>query len=109
MGDALKALEEQYFLINDNYGSLFGQCATDDQKAQLQKLLTTARTNYWSAINKVLHDDDPEVQSLTSQLNTLKLTLQATIDSGQNIAAVLGAIAQAVGVGTQLAGLAISL
>jgi hypothetical protein len=109
MGNALNALENQYFLINDNFGDLFARCATDPQKAELQKLLTTARTNYWSAINKVLHDDDPEVQSLTSQMNTLKLTLQATIANEQDIVAVLGAIGQAVAVGTQLAALAVSL
>ncbi len=109
MGDALNALENQYFLINDNFGNLYAKCATDDQKAALQKQLTTARTNYWSAINKVLHDDDPEVQQLTSQMNTLALTLKATIDNEQNIVAVLGAVTQAVAVGTQLAALAISL
>ncbi len=109
MPDSLEALENQYFLLRGSLPSLIAQGATPDQVTQLQTQIVQSRTNYWTAINQVLHDDDPETQTLTSELNTAQLTLKAAIDHMGEVAKIIDVITQAVGIGSKLAAKAISL
>ncbi len=108
MNDALKALEDQYFTVRGSLSSLMKQGATQDELNQLRTLIVTSRNNYWMAINKVLHDDDPDVAKLTSQMNSEQLTLQASIDHLGEVAKILNVITKAVNIGTQLAAKAIA-
>ena len=109
MNPSLEALENQYFLLRGSLSTLMAQGATSEQLDELRRQIVRSRTNYWSAVNSILHDDDPEVRKLVSELNTEQLTLQATIGHLEDIAKVLGAITKAVDIGSQIVAKAISL
>ena len=109
MNPSVQALENLYFLLRGSLTTLQANGATPDQLDQLRTQIVIARTNYWTAINSILHDDDPEVRDLTSQLNTAQLSLEATIKNLNDVAKVLDAITKAVDIGTQLVEKAISL
>ncbi len=108
MNDALKALEDQYFTVRGSLSALMAQGATPAQLDDLRTQIVMSRNNYWTAINKVLHDDDPQVAALTSQMNGEQLTLQASIDHLADVARILDVITRAVNIGTQLAAKAIA-
>ncbi len=108
MNDALKALEDQYFTVRGSLSTLIAQGATPAQLDELRTIIVISRNNYWTAINKVLHDDDPQVASLTSQMNSQQLTLQASIDHLADVGRILDVITRAVNIGTQLAAKAIA-
>ncbi len=108
MNDALEALEDQYFTVRGSLSTLLGQGATQAQLDDLRSLIVSSRNNYWTAINKVLHNDDPQVASLTSQMNSEQLTLQASVDHLGDVAKILDIITRAVNIGTQLAAKAIA-
>lgn len=109
MNPSLEALENQYFLLRESLSTLTAQGATPQQLDQLRSQIVRSRTNYWSAVNSILHDDDPEVRNLVSQLNAEQLTLTATIGHLGDIAKVLQAITKAVDIGSQIVSKAISI
>lgn len=109
MNPSLQALENLYFLLRGSLTTLQAHGATPDQLDQLRAQIVQARTNYWTALNKVLHDDDPEVRDLTSQLNTAQLSLEATIKHLNDVAKVLDAITRAVDIGSQIVAKAVTL
>jgi hypothetical protein len=109
MNPSLEALENLYVLLRGSLSTLQAQGATPDQLDALRTQIVLARTNYWTAINSILDDDDPQVRDLTSQLNTAQLSLQATIKHLDDVAKVLDAITKAVDIGSQLAAKAVAL
>jgi hypothetical protein len=109
MNPSVEALENLYFLLRGSLSTVQAHGATPDQLDQLRTQIVLARTNYWTAINKVLHDDDPQVRALTSQLNTAQLSLEATIKHLNDVAKVLDTITKAVDIGSQILQQAISL
>lgn len=109
MNPSLQSLENQYFLLRSSLASLNAQGATPDQISQLQTQIVQSRTNYWTALNKVLHDDDPAVVDLVSQMNTAQLTLAASIENLGDVAQILDGITKAVLIGSQLAAKALTL
>jgi hypothetical protein len=106
---SVQALENLYFLLRSSLSTLQAQGATPDQLDQLRTQIVLARTNYWTAINNIFHDDDPEVRTLTSQLNAEQLTLAATIKNLNDVAKVIDAITKAVDIGSELVAKAVSL
>jgi hypothetical protein len=106
---SVEALENLYFLLRGSLTTLQAQGATLDQLDLLRAQIVRARTNYWTAANSILHDDDPQVRNLTSQLNSAQLSLAATIEHLNNVAKVLDAITKAVDIGSQIIEKAISL
>ena len=109
MNDALNALENQYFTVRDSLSPMTAQGATPAQVNQLRGLIVTARNNYWTSINKVLHDDDPAVESLVTQMGQQQLALQASLGHLSDVAKALNVITEAVDVGSLLAAKAIAL
>ena len=109
MNPSVESLENLYFLLRNSLVTLQAQGATIDQLDQLRTQIVRARTNYWTAANSILHDDDPEVRKLTSQLNSAQLSLAATIEHLNNVAKVLDAITKAVDIGSQIIEKAVSL
>ncbi|HXS13247.1 MAG TPA: hypothetical protein VN734_11135, partial [Acidobacteriaceae bacterium] len=102
MNPSVEALENLYFLLRGSFTTLQAHGATPDQLDQLRTQIVIARTNYWTAINSILHDDDPEVRNLTSQLNSAQLSLDATIKHLNDVAKVIDAITKAVDIGSQI-------
>ncbi len=109
MGPSLQALENQYFLLRSSLPTLTAQGATQDQLDTLRSLIVQARTNYWTALNKTLHDDDPAVVALTSQMNAEQMNIVAAVQHLGNIAKVLDLITKAVDIGSQIVAKAVSL
>ena len=109
MNSSVQALENLYFLLRSSLSTLQAHGATLAQLGQLLTQMVIARTNYWTALNKILHDDDPQVRNLTSQLNAAQISLSATIQHLDNVAKVLDAITKAVDIGSQLVEKAITL
>ncbi len=109
MNPSLQALENQYVLLRESLSTLTAQGATPAQLDQLRSQVVQSRTNYWTAVNKTLHDDDPAVRDLVTQLNTAQLTLKTSIDHLGDVSKVIDAITKAVDIGSQIVAKAVSL
>lgn len=109
MNNSLKALETQYFFLQSSLPDLIGRGAPQAELDAVRSAIVQSRTNYWTAINKILHDDDPTVEQLTSEMNFEEMNLEAAIQNLDTVAEVLSVIAKAVDVGTKLAAQAIAL
>ena len=109
MNQSVEALEKQYFFLTQSLSDLVDQGAPADELDAMRKAIVQSRTNYWKAINNVLHDDDPEVASLVSQLSAAQLNLEAGLKNLGNVTKVLDVITKAVDIGSQLAAKVVTL
>src|ERR1051326_2463733 len=96
MNQSLAVLEKQYFFLTQSLADLADQGATPEELDALRKAIVQSRTNYWKAVNNVLHDDDPDVAALVSQMNTAQINLEAGLKNLGNVAKVLNVITKAV-------------
>jgi hypothetical protein len=109
MNPSLGALEKQYFFLTQSLSDLMDQGATPAELDAMRKAIVQSRTNYWKAINGILHDDDPEVASLVSQMKIAQLNLEAGLKNLGNVAKVLNVITKAVDIGSQIASKVVAL
>jgi allophanate hydrolase subunit 1 len=109
MNASIQALENQYELLRGSLSDFEAKGATEDQLDTLRKAIAQSRDNYWKATQSILHDDDPEVVALTSQMNTIQVALDQEVKKLENIANVLNKITKAVDIGSQLAAKAVAL
>ena len=109
MNPSVEALENQYFLLRAALGTLSDQGATPEQVNQMRTQVVQSRTNYWTALNKVLHDDDPQVQQLVNQLNAEQATLETTVAQLANVTKMIDTVTKAVSIGSQIVAKAVSL
>jgi hypothetical protein len=103
MSDALTSLESIYFAIQKNISSVLAACKTQAQRDQIMAQYVAARQNYWQAVNKAFHDDDPAVKALVTQATTSITKLNALSTSLGNITTVINDITKAVTIGSQIA------
>lgn len=109
MNQSLAVLEKQYMFLSQGLPDLMAQGATTEELNAIRAAIVQSRTNYWTAINKILHDDDPDVETLVSQMNTAQLNLEAGLKNLGEVAKVIDVITKAVAIGSQLASKAVSL
>jgi len=109
MNPATLALENQYFSLRKSLPELEAQGATQDQLDALRTAIAQSRTNYWTAIGRQFHEDDPEVAALISQMNASQLALDQTVKHLGDVAKILNGITQAVDIGSKLAAKVIAL
>ena len=109
MQSALQELETTYFTLQAQIGMLTAACTTEKQRSDLITKFVAARSNYWNCVNKAFHDDDPQVASLTTQLETANTQLNKLVQQMGNISKVIDGITQAVTVGASLAAKVISM
>jgi hypothetical protein len=102
MNQALEALESQYTLLLSSKGAFLPPAVTQEQQDAFMTQLVKSRKNYWAAIATTLHDDDPQIQKLVSQLNTEQLTLSHQVSQMAKVSEVLDAITKAVEVGSTI-------
>ena len=107
MGDALSALEDFYFSLRDQVSMLSVATTPQEQRDTLNSQVVAARTAYWACVNKMFHDDDPQVISLTSQLKTATDQVKAAVKQMGSISKVIDDITEGVTIATQLAGLVV--
>ena len=103
MTDALQALESQYILLTINLSDLLAACQTDSDKKAVMTLYVASRRNYFNCINRLFHDDDPDVQALVDQMKEEQSELKAAVANIGAIAGVITAITTAVQTGVALA------
>jgi NAD+--asparagine ADP-ribosyltransferase len=103
MSEAITALQNIYFAIQLKLNDMLASCQTQAQRDQVMSQYVAARQNYWQAINKVFHDDDPSVKALVTQANAAATTLTSINTSLGDIATVLNDLTKAVTIGSEIA------
>jgi hypothetical protein len=103
MQTPLQELESTYFTLQSQIDMLSQACQTQQQRVTLGAQYVQARQNYWACVNKAFHDDDPQVVSLTNQIDAANKQLSTAVTQMGNIATVLNDITNVVTVGAQLA------
>lgn len=109
MSQSIEALEDQYFLLRGSLSTLTEQGATTNQLDQLRTQIAQSRTNFLTAVNKNLHNNNPEITHLVTQLNAQETSLKTTIDHLGDVAKVIDAITKAVDIGSQIVAKAVAL
>ncbi len=107
MQDALAAVEALYFKLQQQVGMLSLAATSQAQKDAFMTQYVAARTAYWACVNKMFHDDDPVVVSLTAQLNAANDKVSNAVSEMGNISAVLDDITLAVTLAGQLSTLVV--
>ncbi|HVW79304.1 MAG TPA: hypothetical protein VHB45_16935 [Alloacidobacterium sp.] len=107
MGPSLQSLEDQYMLLTANLSKMQDACSTQSERDQLMTQYVTSRRNYWSSIQKVFHDDDPQVEVLVKEMRNEQQAIKDATAHLENIAKVIDIVTDAVSVGTALAAKAV--
>ena len=81
MSQSVEALENQYFLLRGSLSTLTERGgATTNQLDQLRTQIAQSRTNFLTSVNNNLHDDNPQIAALVTQLNTEETSIRTAID-----------------------------
>lgn len=107
MSEPLKELEDQYFLLRQNFQDLFNACQTEAQREELRIRFATSRRNYQLSINRIFDENSAQVEDLLARMKLATDQIDASLENLQNIVAVLGVITAAVKVGSSLAALGV--
>jgi hypothetical protein len=106
MSSSLQALEDQYTLLTQNLAASLAACSAQEQRDTIQTQYVTARSNYWSCVDKTFQDGDPATAALVAQMKAEQDSLKKALEQLQDIGKVIKIITAAVNTGTELAGLA---
>ena len=106
---ALLALENLYKSLRAALPVTEAQGATEEQLNLLRNAIAKSQDSYFAAAQSTLHDDDPEVAALSSQMKTVQLTLDQAVKQMGNIAEFLNDVTKAVDIGSQIAAKAVGL
>jgi hypothetical protein len=109
MSDALDAVEGIYFNAQTNLAPILAGCQTQDQRDQVMTQYVATRQNYWTCINKSFHDDDPALQALVTQANTVAGQLSSIANGLGDITKVIGYLTQGVALGAKIAAKVVTL
>jgi capsule polysaccharide export protein KpsE/RkpR len=108
MQSALQELETTYFTLQSQINMLSPACQTEAQRDTLSAQYVKARQNYWACVNKAFHDDDPQVVSLTTQIDAANQQLANSVQQLGNITKTITDITNLVTLGGQLASMVIT-
>jgi hypothetical protein len=103
MQSALQAIESTYFTLQSQVDTLSEACQTQQQRDALSAQYVLARQNYWACVNKAFHDDDPQVMSLTSLIDSANQQISNDVQEMDDITKTLTDITNVVTTGAQLA------
>lgn len=103
MQSALQELEATYFTLQSQINMLSQACETQQQRDSLSTQYVLARQNYWACINHAFHDDDPQVVSLTTQIDAANQQLSNAVQQMGDITTTINDITSVVTIGAQLA------
>lgn len=106
MPDALSALRDTYFSLNSQIDILSVACTSQAQRDALNAQLAAAQKAYYTAVNQVFANDDAQVATLTTQLNTANTTITNLATQMGDMTSVLNTITSVVALGAKLAALA---
>jgi len=103
MGPSLQSLEDQYMLLTQQLSMILAACPSQTERDQVMTQYVASRRNYWNCVQKVFHDDDPQVISLVTEMKSEQQQITDCTKHLDDIAKVIDVITDAVGVGTALA------
>ena len=107
MGEALSAVEALYFGLQQKIGMLSLASRSQGQRDAFMSQYVAARTAYWSCVNKMFHDDDPQVIALTTQLKAATDEVTKSEKELGDISKVIDDVTEAVTIASKLATLAV--
>lgn len=107
MGEALSAVEALYFELQQKIGMLSLASTTQEQRDAFTSQYVAARAAYWNCVNKMFHDDDPQVVALTTQLKAATDDVKQSEKELGNISKVIDDVTEAVTIAGKLATLAV--
>jgi len=102
----LAAIKQMYFLIDDNFDSVYSQCKTGEQKQQARDVRDGARDAYWRAVAADLSDDTNLVNSIRNELQAANKEIKDSLDDLKDIVAFLKVATEALKLACSLALLA---
>ena len=103
---AFAEIKKTYNALDDNYDELYAGCKTDDQRAALRQLHSSARDVYWKAIADGIDDDNALVRQFTGELKDTNKQIQDALGELKDIAAFLTLATEAVKLAGAIATLA---
>ena len=103
MQSPLQELETTYFTLQSQIDMLSQGCLGQGQRDTLSAQYVQARQNYWACVNKAFHDDDPQVLSLTNQIEAANQQLATAVEQMDDITKTITDITNVVSLGAQLA------
>ena len=103
MGPSLQSLEDQYMLLTQQLSMILAACPTQTERDQVMTQYVASRRNYWNSIQSIVHDDDPQIVSLRTEMQTEQKRIEDCTKHLNNISKVIDTITEAVDVGTSLA------
>ena len=109
MQSPLQELETTYFRLQTQINMIGLACQTQQERDALTTQYVRSRQNYWACVNKAFHDDDPQVISLTNQIEQANRKISNLDQEMGDIAKVITDITNVVTIGTQLAAKVISV
>src|ERR1700760_2277741 len=103
MGPSLQSLEDQYMLLTQHLSTILAACTTQEQRDRVMTQYVTARRNYWNSIQRIFHDDDPQIVAFVQQMNAERKRIEDATKHLNNISRVIDIITEAVNIGVALA------
>lgn len=104
MPGALSEVESTYFTLQSKIANLNDACQTPEQAAALSAQYVAAHDAFLAAQNGAFHDDDPEVATLTADLNDANTKLKKAVQEMGEIKGIIDIATEAVKISTSLAG-----
>ncbi len=104
MPGALSEVESTYFTLQAKIATLAEACQTPEQSAALTAQYEAAHDAFLACENKAFHDDDPEVATLTTQLNAANAEVKKAVQQMGEISKTIDIITDAVKISSSLAG-----
>lgn len=104
MTAALQSLQTQYSWFEENLPNLLTACEGDSAKMDsINSQYGACEANYLNCVNDRFNDNDPQIQSLVTQMKQQQTTLSKIDVQLSNIASAISTITTAVKIGASLA------
>jgi biopolymer transport protein ExbB/TolQ len=105
MSETFDVLKEQFFSLEEHFDDLLAASATEDQRTALRNAFAQSRDNFNKAANKILDDNDPQVEELRDELKDKQSEIDHSLANLKTITQVIDTITAAVDVGTKIVSL----
>lgn len=104
--EILKAIEQLYEQLDENFDDIYAKCVLDDQRTTLRSLFVAARDAYFKAVKETLCDNNATVEKITHDLVDTNKTIGAQVQDLKDIVAFIKLCSTAVQLAASLATLA---
>lgn len=99
-------IQETYFLIEQNFNSLFVRCESEAHRNELRSAYQVAFMNYAAAKEKIFRDNEPQLRFLRNHLDNTQNEIKTMLENEQKIGKTLNLITSAVRIVSSIIALA---